>query len=152
MHSNGICLVKKFIGNNHLKENKSRIIQIISDNCLEISQNPFGNYVIQYLFEEWNINDYPTIIEILINNITSLSIQKFSSNVSEKIIDYLPNDKRKELIKELFVPNKLMAILKNKYGRFVLKKVSKSLTNEEKEELKPVIEKFSSLTSKDKSH
>ena len=48
---NGICVVKKFIAFNILSSIKNQIILIITDNCIEISQSPFGNYAIQFILE-----------------------------------------------------------------------------------------------------
>lgn len=151
LNSNGICLVKKFIGANNLIENKQRIIKIISDNCLEIAQNPFGNYAIQYLLESWNLNEFPSIIDILISNIAMLSIQKFSSNVSEKVIEYVPQCKRNALFNELFNPIHLKSIIKSKYGQYVLKKAVKSMFSQEKEEMKVLLGQFKLSSNKEKN-
>ena len=66
-----------------------RIINCLTENCLEICQSPFGNYVIQFILEEWGIKDCLSIVNIIIKNICMLSIQKFSSNVSEKILSLM---------------------------------------------------------------
>jgi hypothetical protein len=48
---NGICVFKKFV--NHCKSMtiKDKILEIITESCLEIVQSPFGNYAIQHLIE-----------------------------------------------------------------------------------------------------
>ena len=63
------------------------ILDRISKNSLEIVQNPFGNYVIQHILDEWGAEIAAPIVEVIIKNIISLSMQKFSSNVVEKCFD-----------------------------------------------------------------
>lgn len=58
-------------------------------NSLEIVQNPFGNYLIQHILDEWGQESAQDVIDVIINNVISLSMQKFSSNVVEKCFDVL---------------------------------------------------------------
>jgi hypothetical protein len=51
------------------------------------------------------------------------------------------------MITELFHPGKLLGLLKNKYGSFVLQKSINHLTKEEKEEKKLFIESKVNVTS-----
>lgn len=51
LDSNGVCVVKKFINGNENPEIRKIILNKIEANCLEILQSPFGNYIIQHLFE-----------------------------------------------------------------------------------------------------
>jgi hypothetical protein len=85
LDSNGICVVKKFINTNKSEIIKQKIIEELKNNCLEIVQSPFGNYAIQHIFEEWGLESI--ILSIITNNIASLSLQKFSSNVVERILE-----------------------------------------------------------------
>lgn len=63
------------------------MITDIAINSLEIIQNPFGNYAIQHIVDEWGPSKAKEIFDIIISNIVSLSMQKFSSNVIEKCFD-----------------------------------------------------------------
>ena len=148
---NGICLVKKFIANNILNPIKNKIIQIISENCIEISQSPFGNYAVQYILEFWGINQCCSIVNIIIHNICVLATQKFSSNVSEKIIEYLDEKNLRLLIHELFYTNKVMNILKNKYGRYVLQKAVKALNKNQRDELSFYLSNLNITNNKDRN-
>lgn len=56
--------------------------------CMEIVQDPFGNYAIQHVLEVYGSSLSIGIINEIKNNILSLSMQKFSSNVVEKCIEY----------------------------------------------------------------
>ena len=140
LDSNGICLIKKFISNCVSNNNKKRIINSLTENCIEICQSPFGNYVIQYILEEWGINECLPIVNIIIKNICILSIQKFSSNVSEKILTLINESNKYENEKnmisyQLFFTDQIMNVLKNKYGRYVLQKAVKILSENEREKV-----------------
>ena len=148
---NGICVVKKFIGYNILNPIKNQIINIISNNCVEIAQSPFGNYVVQYILEHWGINQCYSVVNIIIKNIYILATQKFSSNVTEKIIEYLDENNLCLLVNELFYTNRVMIILKNKYGRYVLQKVVKALNENQRNELSLYLKTLNLGNTKDRN-
>lgn len=87
MDSNGICVLKKFVKGNENIELRKLFLSGILANALEVIQNPFGNYIIQYIFDEWGMDYCRDVYNIVMQNLLSLSMQKFSSNVVEKCID-----------------------------------------------------------------
>lgn len=151
LDSNGICLVKKFMSTTTIEDNKSKIISVLTENVIEISQSPYGNYAIQFLFESWGIADCDKMVDIIIENICILSVQKYSSNVAEKIIEQLDSKKKEKLSDELFYSNKLLSVLKNKYGRYVLQKALKSMGEKQKEEITKYYNNKSNLSSIEKN-
>ena len=62
------------------------------DNALTLMQNPFGNYVIQYVMEHGSRHDANSLAECTFGNIPLLMCQKFSSNVIEKLFAYADED------------------------------------------------------------
>lgn len=68
---------------------RKSILKIIENNCIEIIQNPFGNYIIQHIIDEWGYSVCKDVVKIIHQNIISLSMQKFSSNVVEKCLDVI---------------------------------------------------------------
>ncbi|KAL0716449.1 hypothetical protein Bca4012_065771 [Brassica carinata] len=67
-------------------DQKDCVVYEISSNALVLSQDPFGNYALEYVFDlhlEWAINK---ILDQLEGNYTELSMQKCSSNVVEKCL------------------------------------------------------------------
>lgn len=66
-------------------EQRDRVIEAIRRNTLQLVQDAFGNYVVQYVLDlkQEKIND--SITEMLLGNVTELSKQKFASNVVEKV-------------------------------------------------------------------
>ena len=128
------------------------ITNIIKENCLEISQDPYGNYVIQYLFEELDKKTISPIIDILVENISSLSVQKFSSNVSEKLIELVDDYKKEIIFNKLFKEKVLLSLLNNKYGRFVLQKAVKIMQKDKKDEIKNLLLHINLSSQKESNH
>lgn len=63
-------------------------MQLVSEiiNCsLQLVQDPFGNYVVQYVLELPIPNVAKGIATQIHGHIAELSMQKFSSNVMEKV-------------------------------------------------------------------
>ena len=134
----GMCVVKKLISNTKDKSNVNKIIKGVQEFLEEIGQNPFGNYVIQYIFEEWDVSACSNLVEICINNCIIFAREKYSSNIIGKIIDLYSDKKYKfveEIINIFFNTNNILELYNNKYGRLLLSKISKIITKEEKEKL-----------------
>ena len=94
-------------------------------------------------------------------NIVSLSIQKFSSNVVEKLIECINKENlktyslinRKRIIDEFFNPLKIIGLIKNKYGVFVMQKIVKIMSREEKNEVRSFLkEKIAITSAKEKTY
>ena len=81
LNANSVLVLKRFISTNTIEENKKKIINIIKQHFLVIAQNPFGNYVIQYLFDVWPIKDCQPIVNEILSKVIDLSIERFSANI-----------------------------------------------------------------------
>ena len=140
----GICVLKKLIGITKDENIKNKILEEINQNCVEIALSPYGNYIIQMIFEEWDINICYKLVESCLNNCVILSSQKYSSNIIVKIIELYCNGKNKEnkyniekRLKNIFFDeNNIIDLYNNKYGRLLLTKVAKLVNPEEKESIK----------------
>jgi hypothetical protein len=122
LNSNGICIIKNFIKTNTIEYNKKRINQEINNYFLMLAQSPFGNYGIQFVMEKWDHSELNDIKRLILENIYLLSIQQFSSNVVEKAIEIFDEETRDKIIKKLYFEGNFIFLLKNKFGRFVLRK------------------------------
>ena len=140
----GICVIKKLIAGTFNENTKKKIVEEINDNCMEIALSPFGNYIVQIIFEEWDVNICSKLIENCLDNAFILSCQKYSSNIIVKILDLFckETDEFKEYnfcekIKNIFFDDKnLSDLYNNKYGRLLLNKICKLISPEERDNLK----------------
>ena len=78
-------------------------------------------------------------------------MQKYSSNVSEKIIELIDENNIDYVYQKLFDENILLNVLKNKYGRFVLQKAVKIMNKGKKEEIKNNLLKINLNSNKEKN-
>ena len=119
---NGICLVKNFIRSNTLANDKKRLNQEFVKNLVYLAVNPFGNYGIQFLIENWDKDSLIDIKNKVVENIFKLSLEQFSSNVVEKAIELFNEEYREKIIRKLCFEGNITNLLKSKFGRFVLYK------------------------------
>jgi len=97
-----------------------QLVKEITNHSLTLVQDPFGNYVVQYVLDL----PYPSLKHDLIthfySHLTSLSTQKFSSNVIEKCLKSAATISRRGLIDELTEGETLAELLRDPYGNYVV--------------------------------
>jgi hypothetical protein len=77
---------------------------------------------VQYILELGEPAIAHGVMQNLLGSISSLSVQKFSSNVVEKVLE-LSNDKmRSKLVEELMSPDRLPRLLQDPYANYVIQK------------------------------
>ena len=99
------------------------------------------------MIHEWKLPYRKDIVKTITNNIVSLSMHKFSSNVVEKCIELDDIEIRRTLCKELFKSDKISSLLKNKFGNFVIQKALKILPENEKQIIKEELTKHVNIVS-----
>uniref|UniRef100_A0A5B6YK23 PUM-HD domain-containing protein n=2 Tax=Davidia involucrata TaxID=16924 RepID=A0A5B6YK23_DAVIN len=115
----GCCVLQKCLSHSD-GEQRRRLICEITSNALILSQDPFGNYVVQYVFGihvPWATVD---ILDQLEGNYGDLSMQKYSSNVVEKCLKYAGEERRPCIIQELINNPRLDQIMQDPYGNYVI--------------------------------
>ena len=95
---------------------------MIKKHFLIIAQNPFGNYVIQYLFEVWPFRDCQPIVNEIIDKVIALSTERFSANIIIKSLKFFNKDYKKKLLFILCFSSNIVNLLKNKYSYYVINK------------------------------
>lgn len=106
------------------------LVDAISAHALTLSQDQFGNYVVQYVLDLHNDKFSGAVMTQLVGNAAFLSTQKFSSNVIEKCIKQYqaqgvpdPNDPRVALIQEILASPLLPNLLCDSYGNYVVQSI-----------------------------
>ncbi len=122
--ANGLCLIKKVIPEcSKSTEHAKRVIEIMSTNSIELVQNPYGNYAIQVALDSFTSpSDIDPILESLKGKFAQLSMLKFSSNVVEKCIEKAAPKRKDEILREIAHSDKLLALMKNNFGNYVVQK------------------------------
>ena len=101
---------------------------------MELIIHPYGNYVIQELVESWDLFEVKKSLNLYKNKLTSLSMEKYSSNVMEKYIEK-SDDILSEYIDEIIKSGKINEVMKNNFGNFVIQKALKLSSGENKRKL-----------------
>ena len=152
INSECIFIIERFIDTITIIENKIKIQNLIYLNCLKLCDNPYGNYLIQYILKIWKNKDIQNIINIIINNANYLIQQKFSSNVIEKSIEIFDNKSRKMMIWKICVEGDILSVIKNQYGHYVLNKTIKYMDNDIKTEIEKILmNKLPEMTKKERT-
>ncbi|XP_038891883.1 pumilio homolog 4 isoform X2 [Benincasa hispida] len=108
--------------------------QIIMDEIMQsvclLSQDQYGNYVIQHVLEFGKPHERSAIISKLAGQIIKMSQQKFASNVVEKCLTFGSPEERQLLINEILGSTDenepLQAMMKDPFGNYVVQKVLES--------------------------
>ncbi len=83
-HRHGCCVLQRCI--DHASESqKVQLVSEITYNALALVQDPFGNYVVQYVLDLSDGLFADAVIRRFVGHVCVLSLQKFSSNVIEKV-------------------------------------------------------------------
>lgn len=118
-HRHGCCVLQRCI--DHASGfQKVQLIRQITNNSFQLVQDPFGNYVVQYILD---LNDPSFTTPLCINfqgKISELSKQKFSSNVIEKCIRCADVSTKAIMIEELIDPNELEKLMRDSFGNYVI--------------------------------
>jgi len=92
----------------------------ICQNSLTLVQDPFGNYVVQYVLGLRDPKANSAIIKSISGWLNVLSRQKFSSNVVEKCLNICTLEEREKMIIELSDARGLGELLRDVYGNYVV--------------------------------
>ncbi|PVI08638.1 ARM repeat-containing protein [Periconia macrospinosa] len=118
-HRHGCCVLQRCI--DHASGfQKIQLVARITANSFNLVQDPFGNYVVQYILD---LND-PSFTNPLCHGfrgkIAELSKQKFSSNVIEKCMRCADNPTKAMMVEELMDPEELEKLMRDSYGNYVI--------------------------------
>ena len=118
-HRHGCCVLQRCIDHASGSQ-KVRLIAQITNNSFELIQDPFGNYVVQYILDLAEPAFTHPLCRNFAGNIPALSKQKFSSNVIEKCLRTADAYDRRDMIEEMLRGNELEKMLRDSYANYVI--------------------------------
>lgn len=128
-HKHGCCVVQWCI-DYATPTQRRNLVAVIVHNSLELSQDAFGNYVVQQIMDPTHPGVLAKLVFHLQGSITKLAVQKFSSIVIEKCLEYTEAEQQMQIIRELVNPAKLPRLLQDPYANYVIQKAL-SVTRQE---------------------
>lgn len=118
-HRHGCCVLQRCI--DHASgHQKAELIAAITNNAHELVQNPFGNYVLQYIIDLQEKEFTDPLCYTFAGFVCGYSKQKFSSNVIEKCIRGADSQVSRVLIEEMLTPTELEKLLRDNYANYVV--------------------------------
>eukprot|EP00742_Colponemidia_sp_Colp-10_P000746 GILJ01000810.1.p1 GENE.GILJ01000810.1~~GILJ01000810.1.p1 ORF type:complete len:1060 (+),score=180.51 GILJ01000810.1:230-3409(+) len=120
--AHGLCVIKRCITQIHNKDLKAAFIEQLTKHALELVQSPYGNYAIQHAIESWGGSACRSVFQQMLGRVMQLSMQKFSSNVVEKCIQYADSDFQAMFLEELTKSDKMGVLMQSSYGNYVVQK------------------------------
>ncbi|KUJ08544.1 ARM repeat-containing protein [Mollisia scopiformis] len=118
-HRHGCCVLQRCI--DHASgEQKAWLIRQISNNAYVLVQDPFGNYVVQYILDLNEPVFTEPLVQMFRGRVGQLSKQKFSSNVIEKCLRCAQEPSKDMLIDEMLQPTELDRLLRDSFANYVI--------------------------------
>ena len=143
LNLNGAAIIKKFLPEVNSIQLGSIIISILEKNCLKIAENQFGNFIIQDAIDLFGYKNCEKLIISILNNAVYFALQKYASNVIDKIAIVVRKHSPflyKKLIEILILnQSNLRILVENKYGMFVLGNLAQLMSRQEKTTIKNLI-------------
>ncbi|KAH9484270.1 Pumilio domain-containing protein C6G9.14 [Psilocybe cubensis] len=103
------------------------LLESIHRHTIELMQDQYGNYVIQFIIEQGRAKDRNIVISKIIKNLVALSHHKYASNVCEKALVHTDSDGRHKLIQEIMTmapdfDNTIVKMMNDQYANYVLQR------------------------------
>ncbi|CAK4029867.1 Pumilio domain-containing [Lecanosticta acicola] len=133
-HRHGCCVLQRCIDHADGLQ-KGKMVDHVIRNAFALVQDPFGNYVVQYILDLSEPCFTEPLCRAFYGEVPNLSRQKFSSNVIEKCIRCSTNETRRELISEIMVVPVLEKLLRDGFANYVVQ----TAMDFADDELKPVL-------------
>lgn len=132
-HSRHGCCVLQRCLDHASPAQKESLVEMLACHALDLAQDPFGNYVIQYALAMGDESISGRLLAALKGSLVELSLQKFSSNVVEKFLkpgDGITRQHRETVVREIIQSPLLARLLNDNFGNYVMQSAL-SVTAEE---------------------
>lgn len=118
-HRHGCCVLQRCI--DHASGNQKQwLIQRITDHSRILVQDPFGNYVIQYIVDLNEPAFTEPVVAMFQGCVSQLSRHKFSSNVIEKCLRCAQAPSKDMIVDEMLAPQEIERLLRDSFGNYVV--------------------------------
>eukprot|EP00588_Corethron_pennatum_P010373 CAMPEP_0194264986 /NCGR_PEP_ID=MMETSP0169-20130528/341_1 /TAXON_ID=218684 /ORGANISM="Corethron pennatum, Strain L29A3" /LENGTH=841 /DNA_ID=CAMNT_0039005351 /DNA_START=305 /DNA_END=2830 /DNA_ORIENTATION=+ len=120
-HRHGCCVIQRCL-DSPVSPARSNLVAKIVENALDLMQDAYGNYVVQYVLDVCSEEEATAVCESVIGKVSLLAVQKFSSNVIEKCLEK-SNDRIQELyLQEISKPENVRSLMGDPFGNYVIQR------------------------------
>lgn len=120
-HRHGCCVIQRCLDSSPSAA-RSNLVQRIVEKSLELMQDAYGNYVVQYVLDVCSDEDVHSVCESVVGRVNLLAIQKFSSNVMEKCLDRCTDRVREVYLTELSDSERIRELMMDPFGNYVIQR------------------------------
>ncbi|KAJ2891763.1 hypothetical protein MKZ38_010730 [Zalerion maritima] len=118
-HRHGCCVLQRCI-DHAAGAQKARLIHNITKHALILVQDPFGNYVIQYIIDLNEASFTEPLVVMFGGQVVGLSRHKFSSNVIEKCLRCSTDTSKDMIVNEILQGTKIDQMLRDSFANYVV--------------------------------
>jgi len=120
-HRHGCCVIQRCL-DSPPSDARSHLVRRIVEKCLELMQDAYGNYVVQYVLDVCGDEDVHSVCESVVGKVCLLAIQKFSSNVMEKCLERCTDRVKELFLQELSDPERIRELMMDPFGNYVVQR------------------------------
>lgn len=141
-HRHGCCVLQRCI--DHASgEQKPWLVGRITEHARILVQDPFGNYVVQYIIDLNEPSFTEPMVAMFQGCISQLSRHKFSSNVIEKCLRCSQAPSKDMIVEELLAPQEMERLLRDSFANYVIQTALEFATPHQKyrlvESIRPIL-------------
>jgi hypothetical protein len=129
-HRHGCCVLQRCLDVADAGQ-RAEIVAEITANSMCLIQDPYGNYVVQYVLDNINPLEIKALISTPLGSIIKLSMQKFSSNVVEKCLVKGDPEARAAYLKELASSDAMAELVQDQYANYVIQRALSVATQQQ---------------------
>lgn len=120
-HRHGCCVIQRCL-DSPPSEARSNLVGRIVEKSLELMQDAYGNYVVQYVLDVCGDEDVQAVCESVAGKVCLLAIQKFSSNVMEKCLERCTDRVKEMYLHELSNTERIRELMMDPFGNYVVQR------------------------------
>ena len=120
-HRHGCCVIQRCL-DSPPTEARSHLVHRIVEKSLDLMQDAYGNYVVQYVLDVCEDADVHAVCDSVVGRVSSLAIQKFSSNVMEKCLERCTEGTKEYYLQELSDPHRIRELMVDPFGNYVVQR------------------------------
>jgi Pumilio-family RNA binding repeat len=120
-HRHGCCVIQRCL-DSPPSEARAHLVRRIVEKALELMQDAYGNYVVQYVLDVCSDDDVHAVCEAVVGRVSLLAIQKFSSNVMEKCLERCTERVKEMYMNELSDQERIRELMMDPFGNYVVQR------------------------------
>mmetsp|Transcript_8659 Transcript_8659/g.13342 ORF Transcript_8659/g.13342 Transcript_8659/m.13342 type:complete len:822 (+) Transcript_8659:259-2724(+) len=120
-HRHGCCVIQRCL-DSPPSDARSHLVCRIVEKSLELMQDAYGNYVVQYVLDVCGDEDVQAVCESVVGKVCLLAIQKFSSNVMEKCLERCTDRIKEMYLHELSDVERIRELMMDPFGNYVVQR------------------------------